>query len=730
MSEVTPVLTWYPPSFPAKGRLPSHAALTRENCKKQDSQELAYHNELCLAANRRVAPPCCKTLHVSLFFDGTGNNINYDLYTADPKHPTNIARLFRASIGQGYAAGTGKNNQALVDLDGSAGNKYYKYYIPGVGTPFPEVMDLDFSLDGLAAATGGENRINWGLLRLVDALRRTLGKEKLSDAENWKSVKAMATDTGDTAIMDRYRRQAEFQRLLNNLNPELKTALLQPEPGKQKLLGIKLYVYGFSRGAAAARAFVNWLNELMPAPDKKGEPQPLCLTSAAGNIPLSVEFLGLLDTVASVGVPHMAPVAEGHMGWADGTMELPASGLVKRCIHLVSSHEQRLCFPLDSLCRTNGSYPANSVEVVYPGMHSDVGGGYPPGDQGKAGGESDRKLLSQIPLNELYAAAFEAGAPLKVPKVSLPGELQKDAWRIMPVEVIHEFSVDAILVQRFNHWRTLTLGLSASDGNIIDEQESLYSPVRAPVNIINALENQMAWITAWRINRYAGGSYTAQPFYADSAANKQNQDIDPQIRKQREDAHALAQRDVEMARRKEIVKHARDTDFVMLPAGPKDFDAALAQEQLRQAAIEFREDYQEKPRSQTKSTLYAVMDYFKGFAYAFNQDNVPLEFKRIKHDGESHLAALFPSPGKPDESSALVRALFDDQVHDSRAWFMHNALGSREPWGSYFLYRMIYFGEAMSKQVRPLAALGYVAEKTNFAALRTVRFQIEMASAS
>ena len=312
----------------------------------------------------------------------------------------------------------------------------------------------------------------------------------------------------------------------------------------------------------------------------------------------------------------------------------------------------------------------------------------------------------------------------------MPGDLQKNAWCIMPKTVIDEFAVDPILVQRFNQWRQLTLGLKESDDEIPPELVAQYTPVRAPVNIINALENQMAWITAWRINRYAGGSYTAQPFYAASAANKQNQDIDPQIRKQREDAHALAQRDVEMARRKEIVKHARDTDFVMLPAGPKDFDAALAQEQLRQAAIEFREDYQEKPRSQIKSTLYAVMDYFKGFAYAFNQDNVPLEFKRIKHDGESHLAALFPPPGKPDESSALVRALFDDQVHDSRAWFMHNALGSREPWGSYFLYRMIYFGESMSKQVRPLAVLGYVAEKTNFAALRTVRFQIEMASAS
>ncbi len=30
-------------------------------------------------------------------------------------------------------------------------------------------------------------------------------------------------------------------------------------------------------------------------------------------LPVSVEFLGLLDTVASVGVAHVVPVADGHM---------------------------------------------------------------------------------------------------------------------------------------------------------------------------------------------------------------------------------------------------------------------------------------------------------------------------------------------------------------------------------------------------------------------------------
>ena len=41
------------------------------------------------------------------------------------------------------------STEELVDLAGTSNNKYYKYYIPGVGTPFPEVNDLDYSMPGL-----------------------------------------------------------------------------------------------------------------------------------------------------------------------------------------------------------------------------------------------------------------------------------------------------------------------------------------------------------------------------------------------------------------------------------------------------------------------------------------------------------------------------------------------------------------------------------------------------
>ena len=724
MSEIITELAWFPPVFPAQGRLPTQAALVGKNCAQQDNHELAYRQELCLAAGRRVEPPCCKTLHISLFFDGTGNNLNHDLYIADPKHPTNIARLFRATIGQGAAGGV-VNDEESLDADGSGDDKYYKYYIPGVGTPFPEVNDLDFSMMGLAAATQGEDRINWGLLRIIDALKRTTTKKSLSNGVSWSAVNKMATSVASFGLTGAANRFETFQSLLKEMTPDLQKARVPVEPGKPKLLGIKLYVYGFSRGAAAARAFVNWLSELLPKPEEGKDKPEQCLAVDGLKIPLSVEFLGLLDTVASVGVAHIAPVVEGHMGWANGTQELPAEkiygGLIKKCVHLVSSHEQRLCFPLDSIRRPDGKYPANSLEVVYPGMHSDLGGGYPPGDQGKANDSENRSflLLSQIALHDMYASAFSSGAPLKVTKNVLPQDISLETWRIMPFDVVDEFDIDTSLVNRFNAWREITLGLTAHDEPLSPEQAANYDPPRAPVSLEKALENQMGWITAWRINRYAGGTYKTQRFYVDSAANGLDKDSDPLVRKQSEEDWKEAKRKIDDLRRAMKAAHTAEEGFLMLPPGPKDFDAALAQTQLRQAAEEFREDYSGLSRSDTGNWRFTVIDSVSNAVFLLNNDNQYGEWLKIKTAGDDRKDVLFPGTGEASNatgSAGLTRALFDDQVHDSRAWFMHNALGSREPWGSYFLYRMIYFGNCSSKPMTPLMIAGAVVGAATLAA--------------
>ena len=69
-------------------------------------------------------PTCSGQVFVGIFFDGTGNNRDRDYVELPPekgKH-SNIVRLFHSY--------RDKWNQG-----------YLRYYIPGVGTPFPEIGD-------------------------------------------------------------------------------------------------------------------------------------------------------------------------------------------------------------------------------------------------------------------------------------------------------------------------------------------------------------------------------------------------------------------------------------------------------------------------------------------------------------------------------------------------------------------------------------------------------------
>jgi hypothetical protein len=525
MSEVKHAPVWYPPQFPLQGRLPTRAAQVHQNQHRQNSQEHDYHDALSIAAGRRVLPPCCKTVHISLFFDGTGNNLNNDLYLSNPKHPTNVARLFRASIGDGHAGGTTHGSstaRGLTDAPGTGNGQFFKYYMPGVGTPFTEVGDLDYYWMGLALASYGEERINWALMMILDALRRTLGQPRLDNTSLLAAVRAMGSLPGLEWATGSGNRLREFYKQFSALTRPLRIALQQHQPGQVKLLGLKLYVYGFSRGAAAARAFVSALNQLLARAT-----QSLRLLDL--HLPVSVEYLGLLDTVASVGIADIIPGANGHMSWADGNQQLPAD-LVKRCLHLVASHEQRLCFPLESIRRTQGGYPANSVEVIYPGVHSDQGGGYPPGDQGKAIGRDDRLLLSQIALHDLYADAFAHGAPLKVPKAALSASMSREYWRVMDLEAEAEFAITPTLVNRFNAWRQVTLGLEPALPPLTLQQIEHYEPLLASDSLEQALQTQLGWITAWRIDRYGFASLIDTDFYREAS----DKEADPQVRKDAE----------------------------------------------------------------------------------------------------------------------------------------------------------------------------------------------------
>lgn len=326
----------------------------------------------CRLANQPLAYTCQLTLKIGFFFDGTGNNLDADVGTDEH---SNVARLFQAYPKDVEEQGT------------------YKHYIPGLGTYFRDIGDIGDD-DGAAFAKFGDARLDKAMQWLDETIDR--------------------------------------------------------HPA-DKIESIQVYVFGFSRGATLARAYVRRIQDRCQQ-----------LSGQSGRYswpkvgkPFSVEFLGLFDTVASVGIPASAGVHslrlnwkllpkrwrdlervlearredgrsglaaqafgsqpgadptpnawDGHQGWGRNLRVPP---VVRRTVHLMAMNEIRNSFPLDTIWDGN-KLPDNAEEIVYPGAHSNVGGGYRPGEGGKS--PTRDVMLSKIPLRKMYDEAVLAGVPL------------------------------------------------------------------------------------------------------------------------------------------------------------------------------------------------------------------------------------------------------------------------------------------------------------------------------
>ncbi|WP_248764432.1 MULTISPECIES: DUF2235 domain-containing protein [unclassified Pseudomonas] len=661
------------------------------------------------ANNLTYVSRCMDILHITLCFDGTNNHEPSDKLTSPPS-TSNVARLFHASLGS-------TDNKSVQD------EGFYAYYIQGVGTEFKEIGEFEPEDWGLKGAIGGENRVNWGLTRLIDVLRRACGEPRLNPKDAYALVQQMGTTVkedmlGASLFKDSHtRRKQALQAPLLELQKKIED--MHARSAIPEIQALRLYVYGFSRGAAEARAFATWLEALTQV-EVNGE---TCYLFAG--LPISIAFLGLFDTVASVGVAYVAPFAAGHMGWADGSLRLSDSEkFLERCVHLVSAHEQRACFPLDSIRRKANSkdpncrstYRRNTFEYLYPGMHSDVGGGYPPGDQGKSLAGSE-EVLSQIALHHMYHEAYQTGAPLQAPRDAL-SKIQRERrpWIAMDESTELEFTVSPTLIDRFNHW------LFAQDNGPLEE----------------VMDREAALITGWRINRYAHGLFQNTKAFQHVRGYRQegpSPDMTDEEIKAFEFLHELQLKDDAALRRgeslperseatvkqqeeaQEIKRNYEQRVGARQPIAlntAKAFEPSLDERQLKRAMDEFARDY--KPSwglSEDDWPIFGAKTLnvlLGGLVYLTNEQDEAEEYARMRKEGQENYQRLFNERGQPqdDEESQAIIALFDDQVHDSRAWFMNAALGEREIWSDYFRYRAIFFDDESNKRLSLLATAGQV----------------------
>lgn len=413
---------------------------------------------------------CCRELYLSFFFDGTNNNLQRDRKNHSQ---SNIGRLFDL-----YP----ERNQ----------EGFFKIYVPGVGTPFREIGDTGEGNDllygqtdrrrGLAFAGKGEARIVWALLHAVNSLAIYFVKNELLSYEETKTLANTLTQpkpltpaelgmtalgplhpaglvATQSALLSRFidrrtkinaHRRAKLKELCKKLDSKVAPLRL----GYPRVKKIRVSIFGFSRGAAQARGFSNWFIEMCR--DASGGAMTLA------GIPVEIDFLGLFDTVASVGLANSVLVADGHMEWADAERGLRIAPEVKQCLHLVSAHELRRSFPLDSVS-VGQSLPANCVEIVYPGVHSDLGGGYKPSEQGRGLDAQGHDMASRIPLADMYRAARLAGVPLDVQGSGVAARYA-DALKVAPATIA---AFNAYLACCYNRTGPLS--------RIMKEQSKLYT---------------------------------------------------------------------------------------------------------------------------------------------------------------------------------------------------------------------------------------------------------------
>lgn len=270
------------------------------------------------------------TLYVSLFFDGTLNNS----YNTTLRITANNV-LAKKRQNPNYLPSEGEEGQLDAYEDVGDSDSYANYYSNVALLSYlnkkriPSKQQVSVYVEGAG----------------TDFEEETDDNNKREVTYKGDSTLGYSTGTGDTGIPDK------VQKGIDKVRKQIKEGKIY-KPKRQFIAEIKVDVFGFSRGAAEARHFISRRNELSEWPDQ----QPARV---------SVQFAGLFDTVSSYGRDFLDDV---------GQLKLAVGGQARKVVHLVAGDEYRANFASTNI---RSSIAANvGYELVLPGVHSDVGGGY------------------------------------------------------------------------------------------------------------------------------------------------------------------------------------------------------------------------------------------------------------------------------------------------------------------------------------------------------------------
>ncbi len=222
--------------------------------------------------------------------------------------------------------------------------------------------------------------------------------------------------------------------------------------------GDQLFFFGFSRGAYTARSLAGFirnsgllkiehLDRLDEAfelyrkrsPDTKPDSAVAAEFRRRYAYAPDIEFVGVWDTVGSLGVPlprvkllsWFARFVDRDFQFHDTSL----SKIIKHAHHAISMHERRGTFPASKWQKQPGTENQVLEQVWFPGVHCDVGGGYP------ASGLSDASFRWMVDKAKACGLKFrEAG--LAVGATLAPDPLGKlhDSYTF-PFNVIDWFNL-------------------------------------------------------------------------------------------------------------------------------------------------------------------------------------------------------------------------------------------------------------------------------------------------
>ncbi|MGH7023433.1 MAG: phospholipase effector Tle1 domain-containing protein [Caulobacteraceae bacterium] len=250
-------------------------------------------------------------------------------------HPSNIARVFDTLGGVAVDAGNGSFETEIAGPPGSVGK-----YLPGVGTQGDPVLRF------LGNAFG--NGIAEPIIRGYTFLSRNY-------------------DAGDEIIITGFSRGATAARALAGL------------VATQGLLNKTQYDPN-DKTTAYLRAIAAWYDYRAPNPELADQERLGLIGGTLGPVPKLnagdyrappvIRAVGVFDTVSSLGLPSLN--SNGDAVFDFSICDTVLNNDIQNGFHALAADETR-----DLFSPTFWAVRDGVVQQVFPGCHSDVGGGFP-----------------------------------------------------------------------------------------------------------------------------------------------------------------------------------------------------------------------------------------------------------------------------------------------------------------------------------------------------------------